>query len=235
MKKIIHLADQRGHANYGWLDTHHTFSFGNYYNASRMGFGALRVLNDDVLQGGGGFGEHGHSNMEIISVPLQGALAHGDNTGHTSVIRTNDVQVMSAGTGIMHTERNHSSHEPVSFLQLWVLPEAQNVSPRYAQGNFDPKTWENQFVFLVVPKQHQGKLWINQQAFIARASLKAGEALSYALQVPGHGVYVFVMEGQVSIAGELLSRRDSMGITGTNRLVFQGIEACDVLLIEVPM
>jgi quercetin 2,3-dioxygenase len=123
-----------------------------------MGFGVLRVLNDDVLQGGSGLGVHKHDNMEIISVPLQGALTHGDNTGHASVIRTNDVQVMSAGTGIMHTERNSSSHEPVSFLQLWILPKAQNLSLRYAQGDFDPKTWENQFVFLIVPTQQQGKL-----------------------------------------------------------------------------
>ncbi len=127
-----------------------------------MNFGALRVLNDDVLQGGGGFGVHRHENMEIISIPLQGALAHGDSTGHTSVIRPNDVQVMSAGTGIMHTERNHSAHEPVSFLQLCILPATQNLLPRYAQQSFDPKTWKNQFGLLVGPKQQQqGNLWIN--------------------------------------------------------------------------
>jgi hypothetical protein len=142
---------------------------------------------------------------------------------------------MSAGTGIRHTEHNYSSYEPVSFLQIWILPEAQDLSPRYAQGSFDPKTWENQFVFLVVPKQQQGKLWINQRAFVARAILKVGEVVSYALQVPGHGVYVLIIEGKASIARELLSRRDGMGIKGADRLVFQGIETCDVLLIEVPM
>ena len=178
---------------------------------------------------------HGHDNMEIISVPLQGALTHGDSAGHASIIRTNDVQVMSAGTGIMHTERNYSSHAPVSFLQLWILPEAQNLSPRYAQGNFDPNTWKNKFAFLVVPKQQQGKLWINQRAVIARTSLEMGKVARYALQVPGHGVYVFVIEGKASVAGELLGRRDGMGIEGANQLVFQGIETCDVLLIEVPM
>ncbi|MFM2428245.1 MAG: hypothetical protein RL012_129 [Bacteroidota bacterium] len=190
-----------------------------------------------MLQGGGGFGAHGHENMEIISMPLQGALAHGDSTGHVSVIRPNDVQVMSAGTGIMHTERNRSAHEPVSFLQLWILPATQNLLPRYAQRSFDPKNWENKFTFLVRSRQRQqqGKLWINQQAVIARASLEAGKVVSYALQTPGHGVYVFVIEGRVSVAEEVLGRRDGMGVEGVDQLVCQGLETCDLLLIEVPM
>jgi quercetin 2,3-dioxygenase len=235
MKKTIHLAGKRWHADYGWLDTYHTFSFGSYHNPYRMNFGALRVLNDDLLQGGGGFEVHSHENMEIISIPLQGALAHGDSQSHASIIRPNDVQVMSAGTGIMHTEHNHSSHEPVSFLQLWILPEAQNLLPRYAQYSFDPKAWKNQFVFLVAPRQQQGSLWINQQAVIARASLEVGKVVSYTLQDPGHGVYLFVIEGKVSVAGEVLSKRDGMGVEGVNELVCQGVETCDVLLIEVPM
>jgi len=188
------------------------------------------------LQGGSGFGAHGHKNMEIVSMPLHGALAHGDSTGHTSVIRPDDVQVMSAGTGIMHTERNHSAHEPVGFLQLWILPATQNLLPRYAQQSFDPKTWKNKFVFLVGSRQQQqGKLWINQQAVIARASLEAGKGASYALQTPGHGVYVFVIEGTVNVAEEVLGRRDGMGVEGVNQLVCQGLETCDLLLIEVPM
>ncbi len=238
MKKSILLAGKRGHVDYGWLDTYHTFSFGSYHNPYSMNFGALRALNDDVLWGGSGFGAHEHKNMEIVSVPLQGALAHGDSTGHTSVILPNDVQVMSAGTGIMHTERNHAAHEPVSFLQLWILPATKNLLPRYAQQSFDPKTWKNKFVFLVGPRQQQrqqGKLWINQQAVIARASLEVGKRVSYALQTPGNGVYVFVIEGKTSVAGVVLSKRDGMSVEGVNELVFQGLETCDVLLIEVPM
>jgi quercetin 2,3-dioxygenase len=236
IKKSILPAGKRGHVDYGWLDTYHTFSFGSYHNPYSMNFGALRVLNDDVLRGESGFGAHGHKNMEIVSVPLQGALAHGDSTGHTSVIRLNDVQVMSAGTGIIHTERNHSAHEPVSFLQLWILPATQNLPPRYAQQSFDPKTWKNKFVFLVGSRQQQqGKLWINQQAVIARASLEPGKRVSYALQTPGHGVYVFVIEGKASVVGVVLSKRDGMGVEGVNELVCQGLETCDVLLIEVPM
>jgi quercetin 2,3-dioxygenase len=235
MKKSIHKAGNRGHADYGWLATYHTFSFGRYHNPYNMNFGALRVLNDDLLQGGGGFEVHGHENMEIISMPLQGSLAHGDNHGHASMIRPNDVQVMSAGTGVMHTERNHASHEPVNFLQLWILPEAQNLLPRYAQYSFDPKTWKNQFGFLVVPRQQQGKLWINQQAVIARASLEVGNVASYTLQDPSHGVYIFVIEGKASVGGVVLSKRDGMGVEGVNELVCQGVETCDLLLIEVPM
>ena len=231
---MIHRAGKRVHANYGWLSTYHTFSFGSYHNPDRMNFGALRVLNDDVLQGGGGFGWHEHANMEIISIPLEGALVHGDSTGHLSVIRPGDVQVMSAGTGIIHTERNHSSHEPVSFLQLWILPEIQNLPPRYAQHSFEPEGGED-FYFLVGPKHHQGRLWISQQAFIARTNLEAGNKIRYTLQQPGHGVYMFVIEGKASVVEEVLGRRDGMGVEGVNELVCQGIEACDILAIEVPM
>lgn len=235
MKKSIHLAGKRGYADHGWLATYHTFSFGSYYNPYSMHFGALRVLNDDLLRGGSGFAVHGHENMEIISIPLQGALAHGDSHGHESIIRPNDVQVMSAGTGIMHTESNHSSYEPVNFLQLWILPKAQNLLPRYAQYSFDPKMWEDNVVLLVAPKHQQGKLWINQQAVIARAGLEAGSVVRYTLQNPGHGVYVFVIEGKASTAGVVLSKRDGMGVEGINELVCQGVARCDVLLIEVPM
>jgi quercetin 2,3-dioxygenase len=235
VKKTSHPASTRGHADYGWLATAHTFSFGSYHDPYRMNFGKLRVLNDDVVQGGGGFGAHGHENMEIISIPLQGSLAHGDSTGHTSIMRPNDVQVMSAGTGIMHTERNHSAHEPVSFLQLWILPETQNLSPRYAQHSFDPRAWSHHFHFLVGPKQQQGSLWINQQAVIARASVEAGKTVCYTLQQPSHGIYIFVIEGKISAAEEVLNKRDGMGVEGVNQLVCQGIETSDVLLIEVPM
>lgn len=235
MKKTLHPAASRGHADYGWLTTAHTFSFGSYYDPNNTHFGALRVLNDDVVQGGHGFEAHGHANMEIVSIPLQGALAHSDDKGYTSVIQPNDVQVMSAGTGIVHAEHNHATHAPVHFLQIWILPEQQNLPPRYDQHTFDPATWQNQWRPLVVPRKQQGKLWINQQAIIARASLEAGKVIDYPLQAPDHGVYVFVIEGQVSVAGEVLGQRDGMGIEEVNQLSLQGIVPCDVLLIEVPM
>lgn len=235
MQRTMHRAATRGHADHGWLNTAHTFSFGSYHDPHRMNFGAFRVLNDDIVQGGSGFGAHGHENMEIISIPLQGALSHGDNAGHAGVIRPNDVQVMSAGTGIMHTERNHADHEPVHFLQLWIFPAQPNVSPRYAQHTFDPAAWKNQWAFLVMPEQYQGPLWIHQQAFISRTCLEAGKQINYALHAPAHGVYVFVIEGKVRVADEVLDRRDGIGIWEVNQLSFESINACDVLLIEVPM
>jgi quercetin 2,3-dioxygenase len=235
VNRTTHPAGTRGHADYGWLATYHTFSFGSYYNAHRMSFGKLRVLNDDVLQGGGGFGAHEHENMEIISIPIQGALEHSDSTGHTSIIRPNDVQVMSAGTGIMHAERNYSSHEPVSFLQLWILPEAQNLLPRYAQYSFDPRAWSNHFSLLVGPRQQQSRLWINQQAVVARASVEAGKTVCYTLQQSGHGIYIFVIEGEISVAEEILNKRDGMGVEGASQLACRGIKTSDVLLVEVPM
>ncbi|MHA7878044.1 MAG: pirin family protein [Bacteroidota bacterium] len=235
MKRKVYPAHQRGHFDHGWLSTYHTFSFGRYHNPHSMNFGALRVLNDDVLQGGGGFGAHGHENMEIISVPLQGALAHSDSMGHVHVIRPNDVQVMSAGTGIMHAEYNHSAHDLAGFLQLWILPETKNISPRYAQHRFSPKEWENNFRFLVGPKQQDYKLGIHQQAFVARASIEAGKTICYTLQRPAHGVYMFVIEGKVNAAGVVLNKRDGIGIEDTHQLVCLGVEACDVLVIEVPM
>ena len=235
MKKTLHPAAKRGHANYGWLAAAYSFSFGSYYDPSKMQFGALRVLNDDVLQGGGGFEAHGHANMEIVSIPLQGALIHRDDQGHTSMIQPNDVQVMSAGTGIVHSEHNYSVHASVHLLQIWIFPEQQNLLPRYAQHSFAPTTWQNHLAPLVGSRQQQGKLWINQQAVIARASLAPGKVVNYALRAPDHGVYVFVIEGQASVAGEVLGRRDGMGIEDVNQLACKGLEPCDILLIEVPM
>ena len=235
MKKTLYLAAERGHAHYGWLAAAYSFSFGNYQDSSKMHFGALRVLNDDIIQGAGGFGAHGHANMEIVTVPLQGALVHGDDQGHKSVIRPDDVQVMSAGTGIVHSEHNDSVDEPVHLLQIWILPQAQDVPPRYAQHTFDPSTWHNQVVPLVTSRQQGGKLWINQQAVIARTNLEPGKVVNYPLHSPDHGVYIFVIEGQVKVEGEMLGRRDAMGVEEVNQVALQGVEPCDVLLIEVPM
>lgn len=235
MKKTLHPAAQRGYADHGWLCSAHSFSFGSYYAPENIQFGALRVLNDDILQGGSGFEPHGHANMEIISIPLQGGLAHGDNQGHTQVIYPNDVQVMSAGTGIVHSEHNHSATEPGHFLQLWIIPEKQNISPRYAQHTFDPQVWHNQVATLVTPRQQGGQLWIHQQAVIARASLEPNRVVNYTLQSPDHGVYIFVIEGKVCIEEEVLSRRDGLGVTEANQVAIEGITPCDVLLVEVPM
>ena len=235
MKKTLRLSASRGHVDHGWLRSAHSFSFGSYYDPANIQFGALRVLNDDVIQGGSGFEPHGHANMEIVSIPLQGGLTHSDNQGHTQVVYPNDVQVMSAGTGIVHAEHNASATEPGNFLQLWMLPAQQDVPPRYAQHTFDPQSWQNQLAILVTSRQQGGKLWVHQQAVIARAGLAPGKVVDYALQAPDHGVYVFVIEGQVRVAGEALGRRDALGIWEVNQVTLQGMALCDVLLIEVPM
>lgn len=235
MKTVLHEQHTRGHFDYGWLTTAHTFSFGQYDAPDRREFGTLRVLNDDVLQGGQGFDAHSHANMEIISIPLQGALTHRDNADHTSTIRPNDVQVMSAGTGIVHSEYNHEPHAVTSFLQLWILPIQQNVIPRYEQRTFSPKAWQNQIATLVTAGQQSDQLWIHQNAYISRASLEVDKVVNYPLHSPEHGVYVFVIEGKVSVGSITLSRRDGLGIWAVNQLSLRGVQACDVLLVEVPM
>lgn len=235
MASVLHRHHTRGHFDYGWMTTAHTFSFGQYDVPERRGFGALRVLNDDVLQGGRGFGAHEHKNMEIISIPLQGALVHSDNAGHTHVIRPNDVQVMSAGTGIVHSEYNHEAHATTSFLQLWILPAQQEVVPRYEQRTFSPPMWQNQVATLVAPAQCAGWLWIHQDARISRVSLEVGKTVNYPLSGPEHGLYVFVIEGRVDVEGTVLEKRDGYGMWEVNQASLTGVAPCEVLLIEVPM
>lgn len=236
MKTILHKAESRGFANHGWLKSHHTFSFAGYYNPERVNFGMLRVLNDDWVAPGRGFGEHPHDNMEIISIPLKGTLAHTDSEGNAHPIETNDVQIMSAGTGLTHSEFNHSKEEAVNFLQIWVFPKERNIKPRYDQKAFDPVKRLNNWQTVVSPeKDSKETLWINQDAWFSLSTLEAGKELSYQLHDQKHGVYLFVLSGSVEVANQQLEQRDAIGISETEALSIKATEKSELLLMEVPM
>ena len=219
MDKVLHRAATRGYADHGWLDTYHTFSFADYYEPKRIHFGALRVLNDDTVAPGEGFGTHPHANMEIVSIPLSGALRHRDSMGYVQELRPGGIQVMSAGTGITHSEFNASDTEPVKFLQIWVLPDARGHRPRYDQLTLAPAV-RNELRPIVAPEgfgnEHVG--WIHQRAWFHTLDLDAGRGADYRLRLFGDGVYLFVLEGCVETAGETLSRRDGLGICGAGEL-----------------
>ncbi|WP_017730312.1 pirin family protein [Nafulsella turpanensis] len=236
MKTTFHKADSRGFANHGWLKSHHTFSFAGYYDPERINFGMLRVLNDDWVAPGRGFGEHPHDNMEIVSIPLQGTLAHSDSEGNAHPIKTNDVQIMSAGTGLTHSEFNHSKEEPVSFLQIWVFPKERNIKPRYDQKTFDPASRLNNWQTVVSPeKDSKEALWINQDAWFSLSTLEAGKELPYQLHGQQQGVYLFVLSGTVEVANQRLGQRDAIGISETDAITVKATENSELLLIEVPM
>lgn len=235
MNTTLHLANTRGHANHGWLNSYHTFSFAGYHNPDRIHFGVLRVLNDDTVAGGMGFGTHPHDNMEIISIPLAGTLEHRDNTGNHGIIRPGDVQVMSAGTGIAHSEKNQSSSEEVKFLQIWVFPNKRNVPPRYDQQSFRAEDRHNRFQQVLSPNPDDAGVWVHQDAWFHLADFEAGFATEYTLKKPGNGVYVFVLEGDATVAGQALHRRDGFGIWDTASLRVQAGSATRLLLMEVPM
>lgn len=234
MKQVLDRAETRGHANHGWLDSHHTFSFAGYYNPERMGFGLLRVLNDDIVEGGRGFGTHPHQNMEIVSIPLEGDLAHRDSMNHTKVIKQGDVQIMSAGTGVTHSEFNSNADRIVNFLQIWIMPKVQNIAPRYAQQTFLPSTRKNRFQTVVSPVEGQG-IWINQDAYFSLGDLDKGTQLNYQLFDASHGVYVFLIKGQATVAGETLNQRDGMGIWEVDQIKIEAQSDAEILLIEVPL
>ncbi len=234
MNTVLHKANTRGHANHGWLDSHHSFSFANYYDPARVHFGLLRVLNDDIVKGGMGFGTHPHDNMEIVSIPLSGALEHKDTTGRNEIIKTNDVQIMSAGSGISHSEYNASGTDPVNFLQIWVFPKLKNIAPRYEQKTMKPEDRMNQLQTIVSPEKGNG-VWINQDAWFHLGNLKRGFQTEYALRKDGNGVYAFVLEGDVTIAGQKLNRRDGFGISETDQVIITSDSDASILLIDVPM
>ena len=235
MNSVLHKAASRGHANHGWLDTHHTFSFGHYYDPARVNFGALRVLNDDIVDGGKGFGRHPHDNMEIISIPLYGDLEHKDSMDNITVIRQNDVQIMSAGTGIYHSEYNRNSDQKVNFLQIWVFPKIRNIAPNYDQNSFRPEDRINRFQLIVSPDKKDGSVRINQDAWFYLGNLHAGHKAQYNLNGDGNGVYVFVLEGDASVEGVALSRRDGLGIWNKAQLTIEAGSDAELLLMEVPM
>lgn len=235
MKTVLHKADSRGLADHGWLKSNHTFSFARYYNPERMSFGLLRVLNDDVVAPGMGFGTHPHDNMEIISIPLSGALRHKDSTGNEFPIRTNDVQIMSAGSGLTHSEMNHSAKEAVNFLQLWILPKEKNITPRYEQKTFSPEERRNDLVTVVAPDDPEA-VWINQDAYLSLATLDQGVTLPYQPKKPGNGTYVFVLDGELDVAGTHLGKRDAIGISDFDSVSLKATSPkAEVLVIDVPM
>jgi redox-sensitive bicupin YhaK (pirin superfamily) len=234
MKTILHAADRRGHVSFGWLDSHHSFSFGNYYDPEKMHFGMLRVLNDDIITGGSGFGTHPHDNMEIVSIPLKGAIEHKDSMGTQAVINENDVQIMSAGTGIKHSEYNHYKDKDANFLQIWIIPKKRNIEPRYDQKRFDPAERVNQFQTVVAPDNEKAT-WINQDAWLSIGDLKAGFITSYPVKKAGNGVYAFVLNGSVTINGQTLYKRDAIGIWDIDQLTIEASTNSEILLIDVPM
>lgn len=233
---IFHPADTRGHANHGWLNAKHSFSFAGYYDPSRIHFGALRVLNDDIVAPGMGFGKHPHDNMEIITIVLDGALEHADSMGHTQAIHPNEVQVMSAGTGVFHSEYNHNKDKEVNLLQTWIFPNKKNVKPRYDQRVFPAEERVNQWQTLVSPEgKDDGGIKIHQDAWIYRATVEAGQTLSHKLHSTENGLYLFVIDGSANANGQQLTKRDAVGFTELDELNITADSKSDVLLFEVPM
>lgn len=235
MKTIVHKANSRGHADHGWLDTYHTFSFANYYDPERIHFGALRVLNDDVVAPGKGFGMHPHDNMEIITIPLKGDLEHKDNMGNHSVIKEGDVQVMSAGTGVFHSEFNPNGDKRVNLLQIWVFPDRKNVEPRYDQVSIRNLKKENELFQVLSPDKNDQGVWIYQNAWFSMGEFRQNKQLEYTVKGENNGVYLFVLEGQVNVEGQKLDARDGMGISETASLNLKVESGTKLLLMDIPM
>lgn len=235
MKSVLHKANSRGHANHGWLDSHHSFSFANYYNPQRMNFGVLRVLNDDIVQGGKGFRTHPHDNMEIISIPLQGDLEHKDSMGNTAIIKQGDVQVMSAGTGVYHSEFNKNQHEEVRFLQIWMFPNKKNVQPRYDQISLESGKSKNRFQQILSPNPNDEGVWVHQNAWFSIGEFAKGGEERYQLKSSKNGIYAFVLEGSVNIEGQDLGKRDGFGVWDTSEIRVRASSDAKILLMDVPM
>ncbi|WP_430816775.1 pirin family protein [Carboxylicivirga sp. RSCT41] len=235
MKTVLHRADTRGHANHGWLDSYHTFSFANYYDPERVHFGALRVLNDDTVNPAMGFGKHPHENMEIISIPLEGDLEHKDSMDNVAIIREGDVQVMSAGKGVFHSEFNKNKDKQVKFLQIWVFPNKNNVKPRYDQISIRDLYRKDELYQILSPKADDDGVWIHQDAWFHMGDLSRGTTVNYKLKGDNHGVYLFVLEGGLNVADHELTRRDGIGIEGVNEIELSASSDAKVLLMEVPM
>lgn len=238
MKKnsVLHLANTRGKANHGWLNSHHTFSFANYYNPDRMNFGVLRVLNDDIVAPSQGFGKHPHDNMEIISIPLQGALAHEDSMGNQSVIKQGDIQIMSAGTGVQHSEYNASQTEEVKFLQIWLFPNKKNVTPRYDQITLNPADKVNRLQQILSPNPEDEGVWIHQNAWFHLGQFAENNSQTYKLHDKNNGVYFFVLKGTFEVEGQELNDRDGLGIWDVDSIHLTAKRPnAEILIMEVPM
>ncbi len=233
---VIHKADSRGKAYHGWLVSNHTFSFANYHNPERMHFGVLRVLNDDIVEAGRGFGTHPHDNMEIISIPLEGDLEHKDSMGNSAVIKSGDIQVMSAGTGVMHSEFNKNKDSIVKFLQIWVYPNKRNVAPRYDQITLDKAEGQNRFQQIVSPNAGDEGVWIHQDAWFYLGNFENNVETNYQIRKEGNGVYAFILKGSAEIGGQKLDKRDGFGVWDIVQLdIKTTAENTEILLIEVPM
>lgn len=233
---ILHKADTRGHADHGWLNSHHTFSFANYYNPERMHFGVLRVLNDDIVSAGMGFGTHPHDNMEIISIPLEGDLEHKDSMGNSTVIKHGDIQVMSAGTGIKHSEYNKNSDKQVKFLQIWVFPNKRNVTPRYDQITLNTADRHNKLQQILSPNADDEGVWIHQDSWFHLGNFDKDISSTYQLKKAGNGIYFFVLKGSFTINDQEVGTRDGFGIWDTSEVTLKATSAdAEILVMEVPM
>ena len=233
---LFHQANTRGEANHGWLKSYHTFSFASYYNPERMNFGALRVLNDDTVAGGMGFGTHPHENMEIISIPLEGDLAHKDSMNNMTIIRNGDIQVMSAGTGVSHSEYNHNKEASVKFLQIWVFPNKKNVKPRYDQISLNAAERKNKLQQILSPYPDDEGVWIHQDAWFHIGNFEQGKQANYTFKKVGNGVYAFVIIGSFIIDGQEMGLRDGLGISGTNSFeIISSENDAEILLMEIPL
>jgi redox-sensitive bicupin YhaK (pirin superfamily) len=236
MKQVLHPADQRGAANHGWLNSHHSFSFANYYNPQKMNFGLLRVLNDDTVAPGMGFGKHPHDNMEIISIPLSGDLEHEDSMGNKAIIKEGEIQAMSAGTGIFHSEYNASKTAEVKFLQIWIFPREKDVTPRYDQILLPDLSKANTLHQVLSPNPEDAGIWVHQDTWFNMGTFDQGKSQSYNVQKAQNGVYAFVIDGSFEIEGQTLGKRDAIGLWETDKIDFKSLEAGSrLLLIDVPM
>jgi redox-sensitive bicupin YhaK (pirin superfamily) len=237
MNKVLHIAQERGLVSFGWLDAKYSFSFGNYYNPDKMNFGALRVLNDDTIAPAMGFGKHPHKNMEIITIVQSGALKHEDSMGNKGIIEAGDIQVMSAGSGIEHSEVNASSQNSLTLFQLWIHSQRQDVTPRYEQKKIAPLLTDNTFTTIVKPKQEALKddIWIHQQAYISIGNFSNETQTNYSMQQNQNGVYIMVIEGSIVVADQTLQHRDAIGLWNTQSVDISITKNSKVLIVEVPM
>jgi quercetin 2,3-dioxygenase len=233
MKTVFHSAHSRGYADHGWLNAKHSFSFASWYNPERIHFGMLRVLNDDIVAGGMGFGKHPHDNMEIITIPLAGSIQHEDSMGFSEVIRAGEVQVMSAGTGIYHSEYNPSANEALNLFQIWIFPNQKQVTPRYAQRKYELQN--GAFTALVGPEQSGIDTWIHQDAWLSMGVFDTDATISYALQNPNNGAYIMLIEGAIQIGEQILNDKDAIGISDTAQIEIKMLQYAKILVIEVPM
>lgn len=235
MKTIFYPESERGHNDIGWLKANFSFSFASYYNPDKMNFGVLRVLNDDIIAAGRGFGSHPHDNMEIITIPLKGGFEHKDSMGNTGVVNAGEVQVMSAGTGVYHSEYNASHTEAANTLQIWLFPKERNIQPRYDQMSFKDRFKLNEFTTLISPQNSEDTLWINQDATFSMGEFEAGQTINYDIKTKGNGAYVFVLDGAAKINNQVLNKKDALGVYDTSSLTIIAEEPSRFLIIDVPM